>query len=80
MDTHRSYGKVNSVAFSPDGKTLASGSADKTVRFWDAVTGEHKWTATKHTEGVTSIAFSPEGRCPCQWVLGWVSVRVEVTD
>ena len=53
---------VNSVAFSPDGRTLASGSDDKTIRLWAAVTGEHKRTFTGHTGWVTSVAFSPDGR------------------
>ena len=50
------------VAFSPDGRTLASGSWDETVRFWDAATGTHKTTLTEHTEGISNIAFSPDGR------------------
>ena len=52
---------VNSVAFSPDGGTLASGSWDETVRLWDAVTGGHKATLTGHTYWVLSVAFSPDG-------------------
>ena len=53
--------EVMSVAFSPDGSTLASASLDSTVRLWDVVTGEHKKTLTEHTGAVTSVAFSPDG-------------------
>ena len=42
-------GPVNSVAFSPDGRTLASGGWEHTVRLWDAVTGNQKRTLTGHT-------------------------------
>ena len=52
---------VNSVAFSPDGNTLASGSDDETIRLWNAVTGEHQKTLTEHTDDVNSVAFSPDG-------------------
>ena len=54
-------GDVFGVAFSPDGRTLASGSADETVRLWDAVTFEPKRTLTGHTFWVSSVAFSPDG-------------------
>ena len=52
-------GQVSSVAFSPDGRLLASGSWDKTVRVWNAKTGEHKQTLPNHPARITSIAFSP---------------------
>ena len=53
---------VRSVAFSPDGRTLASGSSDDTIRFWDAVSGAPQRTLTGHTAPVISVAFSPDGR------------------
>ena len=52
---------VKSVAYSPEGGTIASGSADTTVRLWDAVTGQQKATLTGHTDPVFSVAFSPDG-------------------
>ena len=53
---------VYSVAFSPDGQTLASGSADDTIILWDATTGEYKETLIGHKRAVYSIAFSPDGQ------------------
>lgn len=55
-------GEVNSVAISPDGQTLASGSEDKTIKLWNLRTGELKTTLTGHSDGVKSVAFSPDGK------------------
>ena len=52
---------VNSVAFSLDGQTIASGSWDNTIRLWNPRTAEHVATLTGHTDRVTSVAFSPNG-------------------
>ena len=49
---------VNSVAFSPDGKQVVSGSYDKTVRLWDAVTGALLQTLEGHSSSVDLVAFS----------------------
>ena len=52
---------VWAVAFSPDGKTLASGSWDQTVRLWDVDTEQLRHLLTEHTNEVTSVAFSTDG-------------------
>jgi len=52
---------VVSVAFSPDGKRLASASGDQTVKVWDATSGQELLTLKGHTKGVWSVAFSPDG-------------------
>jgi WD40 repeat protein len=53
---------VRSLVFSPDGKQLASGSYDNTVRLWDAQTGDELITFRGHTQGVYTVAFSPDGQ------------------
>ena len=53
---------VRSVAFAPDGKTLASGSRDKTIKLWDAHGGETLRTLEGHTSLVRSVAFAPDGQ------------------
>ncbi|KAG6327555.1 hypothetical protein ID866_11532 [Astraeus odoratus] len=61
INGHRSI--VSSVAFSPDGKRIASGSWDNTICLWDAETGFQLGSALKgHTLNVTSVAFSPDGK------------------
>jgi WD40 repeat protein len=60
-------GTVNSVVFSPDGKTLASGSYDDTVKLWDAQTRRELATLKGHDDVVFSVVFSPNGRTLASW-------------
>ena len=57
------HGSVNSVAFSPDGRHIVSGSRDDTIQVWDAQTGAQVGNPLQgHTDSVKSVAFSPDGR------------------
>ncbi len=53
---------VTAVAFSADGRLLASGSWDRTVKLWDLATGREMRTLASQTSGIEAIAFSPDGR------------------
>ena len=50
------------MAFSPDGKTILTGSLDNTARLWDAATGQPRGGAMTHQGPVNAVAFSPDGK------------------
>ncbi len=58
------------MAFSPDGRRIASGSTDRSVRVWDAETGKTQLILNGHEAAVQGVAFSPDGDSPRLGELG----------
>jgi WD40 repeat protein len=61
---------VVSVAYSPDGKTLASASYDGTLKLWDVTSGKERTTLRGHTGCVGSVAFNPDGKALASAIMG----------
>jgi WD40 repeat protein/serine/threonine protein kinase len=55
-------GPVHSLAFSPDGKLLASAGEDRTIKLWESANGQARGTLQGHTRPVRVVAFSPDGQ------------------
>ncbi len=60
--TYRGHsGSADAMAWSPDGRRIASGSSDETVQVWNAADGSHVYTYRGHSDFVKAVAWSPDG-------------------
>jgi serine/threonine protein kinase len=62
LSTYCGHSHVSAVAWSLDGKCIASASSDKTVQVWDAVDGGNVFTYKGHSNIVSAVAWSPDGK------------------
>lgn len=62
LGNHAKDKLINSVSFSPDGKFLASGSQDATIKLWEVDSGRRLGTLLGHSHVVNSVAFRPDGK------------------
>jgi serine/threonine protein kinase len=69
--------EVYGVAWSPDGKRIASASVDSTIQVWDATTGGHVLTYRGHATALLTVAWSPDGKRIASGSLDWT---VQVWD
>jgi tetratricopeptide (TPR) repeat protein len=69
--------EVRGLAFSPDGRRIATSSWDRTIKLWDPVTGREVFTLRGHTAGLLVVAFSPDGR---RLVSGGIDFTARVWD
>jgi WD40 repeat protein len=68
---------VEAIAVTPDGKTVISGSDDKTIKIWDLRTGTEKFTLTGHSDWVNAIAVTPDGKTV---ISGSVDKTIKIWD
>jgi WD40 repeat protein len=66
-------GSVFAVAWSPDGKWIATRSYDDTTRVWDAASGAEQRTLRGHGDEVTAVAWSPDGK----WIAMGSGVKMD---
>ncbi|HLV98787.1 MAG TPA: serine/threonine-protein kinase [Ktedonobacterales bacterium] len=63
LPTYKGHtGRVNAVAWSPDGQRIVSGSADQTAKVWDVASGKTIWTYATRSKWVLTVAWSPDGQ------------------